>query len=148
MKKKKSMLVPFLFLGEMLCTYIGYVANGVWKKGMDVMAFMDKFDNALFPPSIKLVNQTTVKAILVATIIYLIAVLMYLTSRRNLMHGKEYGTAKFENIANLNKKLADPDESKNRILSNNVRVSLDTTKTHINNNQILSKIQSNKKRIR
>lgn len=136
-KKKKSLLAPFLVTGEILCAYFGYVANGVWKRGMDVMTFMEKFDNALLPPSLKLFNKTTLKAILVSTIIYGIAVLMYLTSRRNLMHGKEYGTAKFAEVAALNKKLADPDESKNRILSNNVRVSLDTTKTHINNNVLI-----------
>ncbi len=136
-KKKKSLLAPFLIIGEILCAYFGYVANGVWKRGMDVMTFMEKFDDALLPPSLKLFNKTTLKAILISTIIYGIAVLMYLTSRRNLMHGKEYGTARFAEVAALNKKLADPDESKNRILSNNVRVSLDTTKTHINNNVLI-----------
>ena len=136
-KKKKSLLAPFLIIGEILCAYFGYVANGVWKRGMDVMTFMEKFDNALLPPSLRFFNKTTLKAILVSTIIYGIAVLMYLTSRRNLMHGKEYGTARFAEVAALNKKLADPDESKNRILSNNVRVSLDTTKTHINNNVLI-----------
>ncbi len=137
MKKKKSMLAPFLILGEILCVYFGYVANGVWEKGVDVMTFMERFDNALLPPSLKYMNKTTPKAVLVATILYGIAVLMYLTSRRNLMHGKEFGTAKFADAAMLNKKLADEDESKNRILSNNVRVSLDTTKTHINNNVLI-----------
>ncbi len=65
------------------------------------------------------------------------AVLMYVTSRRNLMHGKEYGTARFADIRMVNKALADKDESKNRILSNNVRMSTDTSVTGLNNNMLV-----------
>lgn len=53
------------------------------------------------------------------------------------MHGKEYGTARFADIRMVNKALADKDESKNRILSNNVRMSTDTSVTGLNNNMLV-----------
>ena len=34
----------------------------------------------------------------VGTLIYAMVVLIYITGRRNLMHGREYGTASFANI--------------------------------------------------
>ena len=43
--------------------------------------------------------------------------LMYYTSRRNLMPGKEYGTAKFADINQVNKTIKNKDEHCNRILS-------------------------------
>ena len=65
------------------------------------------------------------------------AVIMYYTSRRNLMPGREYGTAKFADVAQVNKMLRDKDEQRNRILSQNVRMSLDTRKTKLNNNILI-----------
>ena len=46
-------------------------------------------------------------------------------SQRNYMPGKEFGTARFENPKQVNKILADKDENFNRILSQNVKMSLD-----------------------
>lgn len=53
------------------------------------------------------------------------------------MPGREYGTAKFADVAQVNKMLRDKDEQRNRILSQNVRMSLDTRKTKLNNNILI-----------
>lgn len=43
----------------------------------------------------------------------MIAIAMYLTSRKNYMPGKEYGTAKFADIKQVNQVLAEKDETEN-----------------------------------
>ena len=48
------------------------------------------------------------------------------------MPGKEYGTARFENPKQVNKILADKDENFNRILSQNVKMSLDFRRLKLN----------------
>ena len=53
------------------------------------------------------------------------------------MPGKEFGTAKLADVKQVNKILADEDDGKNRILSQNVRMSLDTRKTKLNNNVLV-----------
>ena len=53
------------------------------------------------------------------------------------MPGKEYGTAKFADINQVNKTIKNKDEHCNRILSQNVRMSLDTRKTKLNNNVLI-----------
>ena len=53
------------------------------------------------------------------------------------MPGKEYGTSKLANVKQIGKILADKEEGKNRILSQNVRMSLDTRKTKLNNNVLI-----------
>lgn len=64
----------------------------------------------------------------------MIAIAMYLTSRKNYMPGKEYGTAKFADIKQVNQVLAEKDETENRILSQNVRMRMDSRKTKLNLN--------------
>ena len=53
------------------------------------------------------------------------------------MPGKEYGTSKLADIKQVNRFLADKDEGRNRILSQNVRMSLDTRHTKLNNNVLI-----------
>ena len=62
------------------------------------------------------------------------AIVMYYTSQRNYMPGKEFGTARFENPKQVNKILADKDENFNRILSQNVKMSLDFRRLKLNGN--------------
>lgn len=53
------------------------------------------------------------------------------------MHGREYGTASFANIKQVNKSISDKTDEKNRILSKHVRMSTDTTVTGLNNNMLV-----------
>lgn len=124
-------------IGAIASAYVSYVLNGVWSKGIDITTFTDTFLFALQHPSRNYYNTNTDKAIVYGLIIYGMAVLMYLTNRRKLMIGKEYGTAKFANIKMVNKRLADKDKQKNRILSKHVRMSTDTRRTMINNNLLV-----------
>ena len=50
------------------------------------------------------------------------------------MPGKEFGTAVFANPSQNTKKFGDKEDSRNRILSQNLRMSMDTRKTRLNLN--------------
>lgn len=89
---------------------------------------------------------------------YTLGILMYYTSKRNYIAGKEFGTAKYADISYINKRLAENDESTseenkitgtyrkglkqqkyvintlNRQISEHVYMSLNTRKTDLNNN--------------
>ena len=65
------------------------------------------------------------------------AVVMYYTSQRNYMPGREFGTAKLESPAKVNKILMDKDENFNRILSQNVKMSLDFRRLKLNGNILI-----------
>lgn len=135
-KKKLSFVLPFI--GAVLAAYLGYLINGAWSQGMDINEFMESLNHVLAEPFYNYYEgKATVKAVTVAILTYDMAVLMYYTSRRNLMPGKEYGTAKFADINQVNKTIKNKDEHCNRILSQNVRMSLDTRKTKLNNNVLI-----------
>lgn len=136
--KKKKPSVVLLVIGALLSAYFGYLVNGAWTKGMNISEFMDSINKVLANPIADYYKgAATVKAVLMAILIYAVMITMYYTSQRNLMPGKEYGTAKFANLSQVNKSLRDKDDRKNRILSQNVRMSLDTRKTKLNNNVLI-----------
>ena len=137
MNRKNSIVIPCLIIGELFTIYVSYVLNGVWNTNGDIVLILNKFNAAIKNPFGHYYNANTLRAVIYGSLIYGMAVLMYVTSRRNLMHGKEYGTARFADIRMVNKTLADKDESKNRILSNNVRMSTDTSVTGLNNNMLV-----------
>ena len=137
MNRKNSILIPCLIIGELFTMYVSYVLNGVWNTNGDIVLILNKFNAAIKNPFGHYYNANTLRAVIYGSLIYGMAVLMYVTSRRNLMHGKEYGTARFADIRMVNKALADKDECKNRILSNNVRMSTDTSVTGLNNNMLV-----------
>lgn len=134
-KKKPSIL--FLLLGAILSGYLGYLINGAWYEGIDLNTFLENFNNVTKDPLANYFNTNTLKAMAIALAIYAIAILMYYTSRRSLMPGKEYGTATFANVKQVNKILADKEKANNRILSQNVRMSLNTRHTKLNNNMLI-----------
>ena len=137
MNRKNSIVIPCLIIGELFTIYVSYVLNGVWNTNGDIVLILNKFNAAIKNPFGHYYNANTLRAVIYGSLIYGMAVLMYVTSRRNLMHGKEYGTASFADIRMVNKAIADKDKNKNRILSNNVRMSTDTSVTGLNNNMLV-----------
>lgn len=135
-KKKPS--VVLIVVGALLTAYFGYLVNGAWTKEMNISEFMDSINRVLANPVANYYKgAVTVKAVLTSILIYTVMVTMYYTSQRNLMPGKEYGTAKFADLSQVNRSLRDKDDRRNRILSQNVKMSLDTRKTRLNNNVLI-----------
>ena len=134
-KKKPSLI--FILVGAVLSGYLGYLTNGAWTEGIAFNDFMNRFNEVCAVPFANYYNSNTVKAVAIALGIYAMAILMYYTSQRNYMPGKEYGTARFENPKQVNKILADKDENFNRILSQNVKMSLDFRRLKLNGNILI-----------
>lgn len=137
MPKKKKVSFWFILAGAVLSAYAGYLLNGSYEQGMDLNTFLVSFNSACAAPFANYFNGTTMKAVAAALMVYVTALLMYLTSQRNFMPGKEFGTARFESPQNVNKALADKDEGFNRILSQNVKMSLDFRRLKLNGNILI-----------
>ena len=134
-KKKPSVI--FLAFGAILAAYLGYLVGGAWEQGIDLMSFMERFNSVCAAPFANYFNENTGKTVAIVVGIYAMAVLMYYTSQRNYMPGKEYGTARFENPQRVNSILMDKDENFNRILSQNVKMSLDFRRLKLNGNILI-----------
>lgn len=134
-KKKPSKV--FLLLGAILAGYLGYLIGGAWEPGMDLMKFVERFNMVCEMPFANYFNENTVKCVAIVVVIYTMALIMYYTSQRNYMPGQEFGTAKLETPARVNKILMDKDENFNRILSQNVKMSLDFRRLKLNGNILI-----------
>ena len=134
---KKKPFWPMIVLGAFLSLYLGYLIGGAWVPGRRFDEFMAVFSYVLEHPFANYFSINTLKCVAMVELVYAIAITMYYTSQRNLMPGKEYGTAQFANVKMVSKTLEDPDISYNRILSQNVKMSLDTRKTKLNNNVLI-----------
>lgn len=132
--KKKKASLWFLIFGAVGSAYLGYLMNAAWYPGIDINQFMEAFNQVLASPFDNYLSQTTFKAVMIAVGIYVMVVIMYYTSQRNLMPGKEYGTARFADVRMVNKALSDKNENFNRIISQNVRMSLNFRKIGLNGN--------------
>ncbi len=126
-----------IVVGAIASVFLGYLVAGAWREGIEFNEFMERFQVVCAYPLADYYNEFTVRMIIYALLTYTIVVIMYYTSQRNFMPGREFGTAKLANIKQVNKLLADKVESNNRILSQNVRLSLNTRQTQLNNNILI-----------
>lgn len=123
-----------LLTGGICAAYGGYLLSACYKPGMDMNYFMERLDIVAGQPFADYWNVYSLKAVAGAVFVYAVAMLMYVTSRKNYMPGKEFGTAVFADPRQITKKFGDKDEGKNRILSQNLRMSMNTRKTRLNLN--------------
>lgn len=135
--KRKIPPRPFVIFGTMVSIFAGYLIGGAWKEGTNLYVFLSDFSRVIQAPFKNYFNRYTANAICFSILVYIVLMLMYYTSQRNYMPGKEYGTAKFASPKQVNKELEDQNGDYNRILSQNVRISLDTRYTGLNNNVLI-----------
>ena len=134
-RKKPSIMI--VIIGELLSAFLGYLLAGAYEKGQNLMEFLESFNAVCDKPFRNYFNEYTIKTIAIVSGFYAMAILMYYTSKRNFMTGKEYGTARFENPQRVNSILMDKDKNFNRILSQNVKMSLDFRKLKLNGNILI-----------
>lgn len=134
-KKKPSIFI--VLVGAVLVSYVAYLLNGAWREGIEMTAYLERLGTVFEHPFENYKNESTINAVLIGWMGYVLVLLLYYTSGRNYMPGKEYGTAKFAKITKVNKRLADKEPNYNRILSKNIRMSLNTRKTKLNNNVLI-----------
>lgn len=135
--EKKKVSVWFLIMGAVLSVYAGYLLNGAWEPGSNIYDFLESLNRVCAAPFVNYYNERTIKAIVIALMVYTVALLMYLTSQRNFLPGKEFGTARFESPKMVTKILEDKDPTFNRILSQNVKMSMDFRRLKLNGNILI-----------
>lgn len=135
MQKKSSVWLHVI--GAALAAYAGYLLNVCYQPETDITYFMEHLNQVMEKPFENYWNDTSLKAIVTGVFIYAIGMLMYLTSRKKYMPGKEYGTAVFADPRKISRRFADKEDGSNRILSQHVRMSMNTRKTRLNLNYLV-----------
>jgi len=133
LNKRKPNLLFFWFLLPFVL-YGGYAVGKLEGERISIENIREMLLYSLTHPWPPRFTLLTVKAIMILLLIWGFGIIWYVGNYRSLIPGLEYGSAKFADPKQVNEKLKDTDDSKNKILSENIRMSIDTRKTGLNNN--------------
>lgn len=134
--KKRNTNHALCFCTLAFFLYMGYSIGLLYGQEITLDNVFDRLQAAMLQPFPLRITPYTGKTLLILFAVWLIGYLYYLSSLRNYMHGMEYGTARFADPSELNRELQDKEPHNNKILSENVRLSLDNQKTKLNSNML------------
>ncbi|MBQ7895172.1 MAG: type IV secretory system conjugative DNA transfer family protein [Oscillospiraceae bacterium] len=132
MKKSFRDSAPVWALFSLFVLYFAVLMSGVYEDGMNIMELMSAFTEAMNKPFNIRWTEHTPKFMLIALVAYAGAICIYYSSQQNRRPGEEHGSAKWGNVHELNRKYKDKDDSKNVILTKNLRMSMNG-KLHMRN---------------
>ncbi|MFV0364132.1 MAG: VirD4-like conjugal transfer protein, CD1115 family [Suipraeoptans sp.] len=148
-QKKKPVYVVWLIIGVGICL-VGYWLSGLFLvDGLTLDNLADELSYIILNPFpfTQYWNESSPKMIALGFTVWFVIFITYLTNQKNYMFGKEFGSAEWGNIAIINKRLASWRKKnflkkelavgENRVLTNKARISYDSSKTLLNNNQIV-----------
>ena len=133
--RKKRIRRFFIFCCILLAPviYLSYALSGLFLLELDAHRFWDQFAWCLTHP-IEVGNSKSLTMIALGVLVWgVFGFNYYLKLSYNLMHGQEYGAAKWGDIAEFNRKYASEDEHENKILSENIRFKYDSSTLRNNN---------------
>ncbi len=114
--------------------YVFYGLSGLYKIGFEMVKAKEQLIWCMFHP-VKIYNDNSLPMVLLGILLWgLVAFSYYNKLSYNLMHGQEYGTAKWGNIRKFNARFSNQEEPKaNKIFSENIRFKYDSSTLRNNN---------------
>ncbi len=117
--------------------WLGALASTAYQEGMNPFSWMESFSQAMEHPLALRWDTHTPAFLLGAMALYAGGILFYYSTRQNRRPGEEQGSARWGSVRALDKKYRDRDPEKNVILSQHLRMSLDSKKHRRNLLQIV-----------
>lgn len=106
----------------------------IWQDGMTLIILIPALQKMMQNPFAISITVYTPYTISFSILAFLIFSLIHSAKQKNLRIGEEYGSAKLISPQTISKELADKNGNNNRILSQNIQISMNTRKTMLNNN--------------
>lgn len=119
--------IPVVWLGLKIAPYIH---EELWNALPSISEAMDSPFSIVW-------CEDSLRTVGLLAVIYVCGIGIYLSNKRNYRRQEEYGSAKWANNRQVNRKYADRIFLKNKILSQNVRIGLDGKKHRRNLNTIV-----------
>ena len=134
MKKSKDSKIIY-FLGLIPMIWLALLVAPSIDGGLPsiIRDFSSKMEN---PFSI-VWDKNSVKTIIIFIFGYLLAIIIYLSTKKNYRRREEHGSAKWGNASNINKKYEQFPYSSNKLLTQNVKIGYDSRKHRRNLNTLI-----------
>ena len=124
--------VPVWAVFSIVILWLGALAASAYESGMNLFVFMEQFTVAMNTPLAIQWKAHTPKFLFWSMAIYLCAIGFYYSSRQNRRPGEEHGSAHWGNVRQLDRKYRDKDPTRNVILTQHLKMSLNA-KQHLRN---------------
>ena len=124
-----------ILVGALMAVWLGILVAPFVSGGLPEI--ITGFPKAMETPFKISLCEDSLKTVLVFLGAYALCIVISLSSEKNYRRGIEYGSAKWGNVAEVNRKYADKDPFKNRIFTANVRMGLDGRKHFRNLNTLV-----------
>ena len=109
---------------SLVVLYMAVLAAGVYESGMNLVAFMGAFSEAVNRPLSLRWTEHTIKFMFLFLLAYAGAIAFYYSSRINQRPGEEHGSAKWGSVHEINRKYSDKNTHNNVILTKHLSMSL------------------------
>lgn len=106
--------------------WIGAGLASGYEDGMPVFEVLGRFSQWADHPFLLRWTPYTLKFMLGALVVYAFAVVLYISSKQNRRPGEEHGSAHWGDARQLDRKYRDKDPKRNAILTQNLRMSLNS----------------------
>ena len=133
MEDRRKISAPFVIIGALLVGYLGYLLAGCYEPGFLIYDIYDRATVVFASPFADYRSEYTVKAVLACETAYVMLLALWLTNQKTYMFGREYGDSKWIPASKISKELHDP-KGYERIFTENLRISMNTDITDMNNN--------------
>ncbi|MBR3511521.1 MAG: type IV secretory system conjugative DNA transfer family protein [Clostridia bacterium] len=134
MNDSRDLKILYLF-GIIPCIWLGLIISPYINGGL--VEIVKGFSISMENPFMLSFNENSIKTILILIGIYLLCIAVYDSSKRNYRINEEHGSAKWGNVYSLNKKYSDNPKEGNKIMTQNIRIGLNTKKHKRNLNTIV-----------
>ena len=131
--KRQNIFVSFL--GIIPVCWIGLLIAPSVSGGLPKI--IKDFSKEINNPFNIVLCENSLKTVLILIFIYVMAILVFFSTRRNYRKGEEYGSAKWGNIMKTNKKYKQNPETSNKLLTKNVSLGLNGRKHRRNLNVLV-----------
>lgn len=107
-----------------------YIDNGLFE-------IIDAFPKVMERPFNFVLNTSSFKTVIVFSFIYILCILLYVSTKKNYRKGEEHGSARWGNKFKINKKYIQSPKEDNKLLTQNVCLGLDGKKHRRNLNTLI-----------
>lgn len=133
-RKENDILLWVVF--SIVVVWMALLMASCYEEGQNIFLFLAAFSEALENPLAMRFNQYSFRFVVLLLVLYGFGIAFYYSTKENRRSGEEYGSAKWGNPWQLNKKYRDKNEDNNIILTAKMRLGLDGYK-HKKNLNIL-----------
>lgn len=133
-EKRKQQIILFI-LGIIPVIWLSLIIVPNIDGGL--IDIIKKLTKALDNPFRITICEKSLKTVLFLLVVYVIAILIYYSSRKNYRRNEEYGSAKWGSAKKICKKYIDKNNNNSKILTQNVQIGLDGRKHRRNLNVLI-----------